>query len=82
MFEPRYTRHLISNIRVKTIQGEYIQVNANYVVLETLADEITKVHNTGRYVDTLVRNDGVLLFKEKRCIYDSSLVPNSLIYPI
>jgi 3-phenylpropionate/cinnamic acid dioxygenase small subunit len=82
MFEPRYIRHLVSSFRITPgIDGE-IGVTANYLVLETLSDEMTKVLNAGRYVDTLVREDGALRFKEKRCVYDSSVVPNSLVYPV
>ena len=82
MFEPRYTRHLISSFRILLGSNELIKVTANYAVLETLPDEMTKVLNAGRYVDKLIRENGKLYFKEKRCVYDSSLVPNSLVYPI
>jgi 3-phenylpropionate/cinnamic acid dioxygenase small subunit len=82
MFEPRYIRHLISNFRIKLGADGEIGVTANYLILETLSDEMTKILNAGRYVDTLVREDGVLRFKEKRCVYDSTIVPNSLIYPV
>ena len=82
MFEPRYIRHLISSSRIKLGADGEIGVTANYLILETLSDEMTKILNAGRYVDTLVREDGVLRFKEKRCVYDSTIVPNSLIYPV
>ena len=82
MFEPRYIRHLISSIRIRPEGDGMVSVIANYAVLETLMDEMTKVLNTGRYVDKLVREDGELRFKEKRCVYDSSVVPNSLVYPV
>ena len=82
MFEPRYIRHLISNFRIKLGADGEIGVTANYLILETLSDEMTKILNAGRYVDTLVRENGVLRFKEKRCVYDSTVVPNSLIYPV
>ena len=82
MFEPRYIRHLISSIRITPEGDGTVSVTANYAVLETLMDEMTKVLNAGRYVDKLVREDGELRFKEKRCVYDSSVVPNSLVYPV
>ena len=47
-----------------------------------MTDAYTRVVNVGRYLDKLVREDGRLLFSEKRCVYDSVLVPNSIIYPI
>ena len=57
-------------------------MQANYAVLETLADEETRVFNTGKYIDLVVREGGRLKFKEKLCVFDSLLVPGSLIYPI
>lgn len=82
MFEPRFVRHLISSFRMTHKDNGEIDVTANYAVLETLSDEMTKILNAGRYVDTLVRDDGILRFKKKRCVYDSSVVPNSLVYPV
>ena len=82
MFEPRYVRHLISSFRIAANGDGEIDVTANYAVLETLQDEMTKVLNAGRYVDMLVREGGKLRFKQKRCVYDSSVVPNSLVYPV
>lgn len=82
MFEPRYLRHLISGFRITPQADGDIAVSANYAVLETLSDEMTKVLNAGRYVDILTRDGNDLRFKQKRCVYDSSLVPNSLVYPV
>ena len=82
MFEPRYIRHLISNIRVSLKPDGVIDTQANYAVFETMTDSFTRVFNVGRYLDKLVRKDGRLLIFEKRCVYDSVLVPNSIIYPI
>jgi salicylate 5-hydroxylase small subunit len=36
----------------------------------------------GRYIDELVREDGVLRLRQRCCVYDSEMVLNSLIYPI
>ena len=80
MFEPRYIRHLISSIRIRPEGDGMVSVIMNYV-LETLMDEMTKVLNAGRYV-TSSFEDGELRFKEKRCVYDLSVVLNSLVYPV
>ncbi len=82
VFHDRALRHLISNIRVKGVKDGVIDVQANYAVLETLANEYTKVFNTGKYLDKLVRENDRLRFKEKLCVFDSVMVPASLIYPI
>ena len=82
MYEPRYLRHVISGIRVTGQSADGIAVEANYAVFETLVDALTRVFNVGRYLDRIVREDGQLRFAEKHCVFDSLLVPNSLIYPL
>jgi len=82
MYEPRYMRHIISAIRVRGENPEGITVEANYAVFETVIDDLTRVFNVGRYLDRIVREAGQLKFAEKHCVYDSVLVPNSLIYPL
>ncbi len=82
VYHDRALRHLISNVRVKGVKDGVIDVRANYVVLETPTNEYTKVFNTGKYIDKLVREDGALRFKEKLCVFDSVMVPTSLIYPL
>lgn len=73
---------MVSGIRVLRIRDGAIEVRANYLALETLQDELTRVLNAGQYRDTLVVEQGRLKFKEKLCIFDSVLVPNSLVYPL
>jgi len=82
VYAPRALRHLLSNVRVKMVEGDEIRVQANYAVLQTLSGEPTAVFNAGKYVDRLVRDGERLLFREKLCVFDSVLVPGSLIYPI
>jgi len=79
---PRALRHLVSNIRIREQDPDGIRVQANYAVLQTLNDEPTQVFNAGRYVDRLVRDAGRLKFKEKLCVFDSIVVPGSLVYPL
>ncbi len=82
LYAPRYMRHLVSAVRVTSVEDGVIGARANYCVLQTLVDEETKVFQTGRYVDRIVREDGCLKFKEKSCVFDSVTVPTSLVYPI
>ena len=38
--------------------------------------------NVGRYLDTVVvRTPAGLKFASRECIYDSEMIPNSIIYP-
>ncbi len=81
-YAPRYQRHLVSCIRVGGWEGAALHVRANYLVLETLVDDVSRIFNAGEYIDTLVQEEGRLKFREKLCVFDSIVVPNSLIYPL
>jgi 3-phenylpropionate/cinnamic acid dioxygenase small subunit len=81
MYAPRYVRHLISHVRASA-EGEGFRVRANYAVLQTRVDALTEILSAGRYLDLVVRDAGRLRFAEKRVIFDSVLVPNSLVYPV
>ncbi len=83
MHEPRYLRHQITNVRVTATDGGRIDAIAHFSVMEVLPDELPRILCVGRYIDVLQRrSDGALEFVEKRCVYDSVLVPNTIVYPI
>ena len=82
MYAPRTLRRMVSAIRVLGWRGETLEVRANYLALETMQDELTRVFNTGQYRDMLAVDDGRLRFREKVCVFDSALVPTSMIYPL
>ncbi len=83
MFAPRYLLHMVSNVRVTaaSAQGE-IAAEANYLVLQTLLDEETRILQAGRYFDRFTRHDERLLLKERHCVYDTIRIDNSLVYPV
>lgn len=78
---PYYMRHLISPALVSE-QGDVIYSQANYAVFRTKPGSTSEAYQVGRYIDQLVRVAGTLKFKTRRCVYDSEMVLNSLIYPI
>lgn len=82
VYAPRTFRHLIGQFRIKEEPPQRWRVTANYVVLQTLVDDLTRIQNAGKYVDLVVQTPAGLRFQEKICVFDSVLVPNSLIYPI
>ena len=82
VYAPRALRHMITNLRIEGDEAAGVRVRANYLVLQTLTDEPTQVFNVGRYIDLVVRDAGRLKFKEKLCVFDSIVVPGSLVYPI
>lgn len=82
VYHERYTKHFITNTRVLGEKNGVVETCANYVVMETLPNQYTQILNAGRYLDKIVRQNGRLKFKEKICVFDSVLVPASIIYPI
>jgi salicylate 5-hydroxylase small subunit len=36
----------------------------------------------GRYIDIVVQTPQGLKFAERLCVYDSEMIPNSIIYPV
>jgi 3-phenylpropionate/cinnamic acid dioxygenase small subunit len=82
VYAPRALRHLVSGLRIVAVEDDVVRAQASYAVLQTLPDEETTVFNAGRYLDRLVREGGTLKFQERLCVFDSVLVPGSLVYPI
>ena len=81
-YGPRHLRHIVSGIRILGWDADVLRCEANYAVFETLPDELTRVFQVGRYLDRIGVYAGRLRFAEKLCVFDSELIPNTLIYPI
>jgi 3-phenylpropionate/cinnamic acid dioxygenase small subunit len=81
VYGPRTWRHSITQIRGREEVGG-IGARANFAVFETLHDQHTKILCTGRYLDRLVRTEAGLRFQEKICVYDSALIPGSIVLPL
>lgn len=81
-YSPRYLRHLTSNLKIVGQEGDAWLTQANYVVLQTLQDEETKVFIAGKYVDKIVFENGGHKFSEKIVIYDTLQIPSMIVIPI
>ncbi|TFZ05750.1 salicylate hydroxylase [Ramlibacter henchirensis] len=83
---PYYTRHVVGPARVLPVQdgdeGGLVRAQAHYAVFRTRPGDASEVYNVGRYIDEIVRTPDGLRLRSRRCIYDSEMVLNSLIYPI
>ena len=62
--------------------GSTVKAQTNYLLLQTLVDGPTTIHQSGRYYDTFVREGGRLLIRERQCVYDTVLIANDLVYPV
>jgi 3-phenylpropionate/cinnamic acid dioxygenase small subunit len=80
---PRRTRHLWSGLCCPDPEDDPLRVEANFAVYESLHEDPTRLHSVGRYRDRLARDaEGRLRFREKLCVVDGALVPNSLGIPL
>jgi salicylate 5-hydroxylase small subunit len=80
--DPYYQRHVVGAPLVKSVDGERITSEANYAVFRTKLNELSTVFNVGRYLDTVIRTPAGLKFESRLVVYDSEMIPNSIIYPI
>lgn len=83
MYAPRYLRHYTSNVQVLGVNAAGdIEARSNYLVLETLMEDMTRIFQAGRYDDVFVRVDGALKLKKRDCVYDSLIIANALVFPV
>jgi salicylate 5-hydroxylase small subunit len=80
--DPYYQRHVVGTPVVRKVENGAIYCEANYAVFRTKLDKESTVFNVGRYLDTIVQTAEGLKLKERLCIYDSEMIPNSIVYPI
>jgi salicylate 5-hydroxylase small subunit len=78
---PYYQRHFIGPPRISA-EAEGLVAEANFLVVRTHSDQPSDILSAGRYLDRIMIQDGRALFADKLCVYDTELIPNSLIYPI
>ncbi|MEZ5649868.1 MAG: nuclear transport factor 2 family protein [Burkholderiaceae bacterium] len=82
-FEPRSLRHFISGTRiVERVDAKTVRTTANYLIIESIADQEPQINTVGRYLDTVVQDGDRLLFKDRWCVYDNWRINNSLVIPV
>jgi len=82
LFAPRLMRHMIGDLRVRALTADGMRLTANFALFQTMLDQPSELFLCGRYHDRVVEMGGVLRFAEKICVYDSTIVPTSLVYPV
>lgn len=80
--DPYYQRHVIGAPTVHQVDGERISSEASYAVFRTKHNELSTVFNVGRYIDEIVITPAGLKFASRLAVFDSEMIPNSIIYPI
>lgn len=81
VFAPRYYRRFPGPLRIMRENGGRCRVEHNLLIIQTLVDKQSEIVLCGRCHDELVIEDGKLLIKRRDVVFDSEMIPNSLIYP-
>jgi p-cumate 2,3-dioxygenase beta subunit len=62
------TRRLISNVRIRSVEGDTIRITANFAVYRARLEQLDIY--VGRYEYALIHKDGKLKIRERRAILD------------
>ena len=80
--DPYYQRHVVGAPLVHAADSDGIRCESHYAVFRTKLDGLSSVFNVGRYLDRVVRTPRGLKLAERLVVYDSEMIPDSIIYPI
>jgi salicylate 5-hydroxylase small subunit len=80
--DPYYQRHVVGAPLILKADKNRFESQANYAVFRTKLSQVSKVFNVGCYIDVIVQTAQGLKFASRQCVYDSEMIPNSIIYPV
>ena len=81
-FAPRYNLHICGNVQVKNENLGVVSAISNFVFLETLVEDTTRLHLAGQYHDHFVFDQNRLLLKQRIAVYHTNRINSVLIYPV
>jgi len=82
VFEPHTYRHMTSGLELTPVDADSVDMQSNYVVVQTLTDGESRIYQAGRYFDRVVHSTEGWLYQRKRAVYDTSRVQTLLVTPV
>ena len=82
VFEPHTYRHMTSGLELTPVDADSVDMQSNYVVVQTLTDGESRIYQAGRYFDRVVHSAEGWLYQCKRAVYDTSRVQTLLVTPV
>ncbi len=82
VFSPRYMRHVAGGVRIFSVSDGIYSAGSSFSAFETSQDEMSKVFLVGKYRAKIVFTEEGPLFQELLVIYDTSLIPGLLVFPV
>jgi 3-phenylpropionate/cinnamic acid dioxygenase small subunit len=81
MFAPRYYRRFPSPLRIVSRDGDNVRTRHNLLVVQTLIDKKSEIVLSAVCHDVLMPDGERNRLRERIVVFDSEMIPNSLIYP-
>ena len=81
MYAPRYYRRFPTAPRIVGEAEGAVSVRHNLLLVQTLIDKPSDIVLSAVCHDRIVLDEGRLRFAERIVVFDSEMVPNSLVYP-
>ena len=82
VLEPQTYRHMTSGLEVTPVDADTVDMQSNYVVVQTLSDGESRVYQAGRYFDRVTRTVQGWRYQRKRAVCDASRVLPWLAIPV
>jgi 3-phenylpropionate/cinnamic acid dioxygenase small subunit len=82
LFAPRIARRMTTAICLRAIDGDGMHLTASFAVFQTMPDRPSELFLCGSCRDRVMDDAGTLRFAERVFIYDSTIVPTSLVHPL
>jgi salicylate 5-hydroxylase small subunit len=81
MYAPRYYRRFTGPLRVVSRDGNSVRTRHNLLMVQTLIDKQSEIVLSAVCHDVLVPGAERPMLRERIVVFDSEMIPNSLIYP-
>jgi len=82
VFAPRRIRHVLGPVMIDEVTAQEIMTRTNVAIYQTSPDGDTMLLMVAQYQDLIAEDEGIYKFKEKRVIYDTLRLPDSVVYPL
>jgi|SRR5580693_5364649 3-phenylpropionate/cinnamic acid dioxygenase small subunit len=81
MYAPRSYRRFPGPLKIVSRDGDSVRTRHNLLLVQTLIDKQTEIVLSAVCHDVLTLDDGRVRLRERIVVFDSEMIPNSLIYP-
>ncbi len=80
-FQEYRTRHFTQRIFHSQVADSVFEVKSNFSIEYTLDPSASTPLATGVYEDVIIIENGTALFLSKRAVYDTTVLPQYIVYP-